>query len=109
VSGVLQARTRATETEAWAPPIIILGQAPDEDLRNELADLVAHMPRLGIATVSNGTEILPDATVQTTSKDTAEYLSGGATSRPRPVRADIRPAPLPVMSTNRPIMWGSTE
>lgn len=77
VDDVHQARVRATDLESWAPHIVILGEEPAEAQRTELAELVAHMPRLGIATVSSGDAIAAGSTVVITDRTTAEYRSGG--------------------------------
>lgn len=77
VDDVHQARVRATEMESWAPHIVILGEEPADHLRSELAELVAHMPRLGIATVASGDAIAAGSTVVITDRTTAEYRSGG--------------------------------
>jgi len=77
VDDVHQARVKATDLESWAPHIVILGKEPPEAQRNELAELVAHMPRLGIATVASGDSIEAGSTVVITDRTTAEYRSGG--------------------------------
>lgn len=88
VGGVLEARSRATETEEWAPHVVILGEPPEEHLRAELAELVARMPRLGIATIAQGDAVVAGATIQVMSKDAAEYRSGG-TLPPIPFRPQV--------------------
>ncbi|WP_047520615.1 LysM peptidoglycan-binding domain-containing protein [Microbacterium sp. ZOR0019] len=88
VGGVLEARTQATEMESWAPHIVILAKTPEGHLRDELAELVARMPRLGIATISNGDALVAGATVEVTSRDQAEYRSGGAMP-PLPFRPQV--------------------
>lgn len=77
VDDVHQARVKATDLESWAPHIVILGKEPPEAQRIELAELVAHMPRLGIATVASGDSIEAGSTVVITDRTTAEYHSGG--------------------------------
>ncbi len=77
VDDVHQARVKATDLESWAPHIVILGMEPPEAQRTELAELVAHMPRLGIATVASGDSIEAGSTVVITDCTTAEYRSGG--------------------------------
>ncbi len=77
VDDVHQARVKATDLESWAPHIVILGVEPPEAQRNELAELVAHMPRLGVATVASGDSIEAGSTVVITDRTTAEYRSGG--------------------------------
>jgi hypothetical protein len=77
VDDVHAARVRATDSESWAPHIVILAEAPAEDLQNELADLVDRVPRLGIATVSNGATVTRGSTVRITSRDAAELISAG--------------------------------
>lgn len=77
VDDVHQARVKATDLESWAPHIVILGNEPPEAQRSELAELVAHMPRLGIATVASGESIEAGSTVVITDRTTAEYRSGG--------------------------------
>ncbi len=88
VGGVLEARSRATDIETWAPHIVILAETPIGSLRDDLADLVARMPRLGIATIAQGTALAAGATVEVTSKEDAEYRSGGALP-PLPFRPQI--------------------
>lgn len=78
VGGVLEARSRATDMESWAPHIVILAETPIGSLRDDLAELVARMPRLGIATIAQGDALVVGATVVVTSKEEAEYRSGGA-------------------------------
>lgn len=77
VDDVHQARVKATDLESWAPHIVILGVEPPEAQRTELAELVARMPRLGIATVASGDSIEAGSTVVITDRTTAEYRSGG--------------------------------
>lgn len=77
VDDVHQARVKATDLESWAPHIVILGKEPPEAQRTELAELVARMPRLGIATVASGDSIEAGSTVVITDRTTAEYRSGG--------------------------------
>lgn len=88
VGGVLDARSRATEIETWAPHIVIMAETPIGSLRDDLADLVARMPRLGIATIAQGTALAAGATVEVTSTEEAEYRSGGALP-PLPFRPQI--------------------
>lgn len=88
VGGVLEARSRATELETWAPHIVILAETPIGSLRDDLAELVARMPRLGIATIAQGTALAAGATVEVTSREDAEYRSGGALP-PLPFRPQI--------------------
>lgn len=88
VGGVLEGRSRATELEAWAPHIVILADTQIGSLRDELAELVARMPRLGIATIAQGDTLVAGATIEVTSKDSAQYLSGG-TLPPLPFRPQI--------------------
>lgn len=78
VGGVLEARTRANEIESWAPHIVIMGAAPVGSVREELAELVARMPRLGIATVAQGPALIDGAIVDIDSPELAWYRSGGA-------------------------------
>ncbi|WP_160173265.1 AfsR/SARP family transcriptional regulator [Microbacterium sp. CH12i] len=88
VGGVLEARSRATDMESWAPHIVILAETPIGSLRDDLAELVARMPRLGIATIAQGDALVAGATVVVTSKEEAEYRSGGALL-PLPFRPQI--------------------
>lgn len=88
VGGVLEARTRATEMESWAPHIVILADPPVGALRDELAELVERMPRLGIATVSHGDPLVDGATITVHNQLEAEYRSGGAMP-PMPFRPQI--------------------
>ncbi|GAB6855954.1 LysM peptidoglycan-binding domain-containing protein [Microbacterium xylanilyticum] len=88
VGGVLEARTRATDMESWAPHIVILAEPPVGALRDELAALVERMPRLGIATVSHGDPLVDGATINVRSSLDAEYCSGGSMP-PMPFRPQI--------------------
>lgn len=47
-----QARTSEADTDLWAPEIILLGQAPEQNVLAELQALVEQLPRVGIAVVS---------------------------------------------------------
>lgn len=88
VGGVLEARSRATEIETWAPHIVILAETPIGSLRDDLAELVARMPRLGIATIAQGTALVAGSSIEVTSTEEAEYRSGGALP-PLPFRPQI--------------------
>ena len=54
VDGLEQARTTGVDAEAWAPEIIILGDNPSDEVRDEISELVTRIPRVGIAAVSAG-------------------------------------------------------
>jgi len=75
VSDVYEARTQASESESWAPHVVILGDVPSESIRRELAELVSQVPRLGIATVAQGAEVGVGSVVKIHSRDNAELLS----------------------------------
>jgi LysM repeat protein len=53
LDGARDARVTSNTNESWAPHVIILGEVPDAEVQEELAELVARVPRLGLATVSN--------------------------------------------------------
>jgi hypothetical protein len=89
VDDVHAARVRATDSESWAPHIVILAEAPAEDLQTELADLVDRVPRLGIATVSNGATVARGSTVRITSRDAAELISAGDTMPALPFKPQV--------------------
>ncbi len=88
VGSVLEARSRATELESWAPHVVIMAEMPLGSIREELAELVARMPRLGIATIAQGGELVAGATIQVSSERSAEYRSGGVVP-PLPFRPQI--------------------
>jgi LysM repeat protein/DNA-binding SARP family transcriptional activator len=54
VDSIEQARSLGTEAEAWIPEIVILGELPDQAVQDELAELVTRLPRVGIASITNG-------------------------------------------------------
>ena len=84
VDNVHAARTLAAETESWAPHIILLAQAPDETLRNQLAGLAARDERLGIAIVANGEVDASRASIRVDSSGRAELFLPGGTMPPLP-------------------------
>lgn len=88
VSGVLEARSRATELESWAPHVVFMAEMPLGSIRQELAELVTRMPRFGIATIGQGGELVAGATIQVASDMSAEYCSGGVVP-PLPFRPQI--------------------
>ncbi len=49
-----QARSSGEHAEGWTPEIVILGELPEQAARDELADLVSRLPRVGIAAISHG-------------------------------------------------------
>lgn len=54
IDGLEQARTTGVDADAWAPEIIILGDNPSDQVRDEISELVTRIPRVGIAAVSAG-------------------------------------------------------
>ena len=88
VEGVLEARSRATELESWAPHVVIMAEMPLGSIRQDLADLVAQMPRLGIATIAQGEVLVAGASIEVTSTESAEYRSGEGVP-PLPFRPQV--------------------
>lgn len=54
VSSIEEARSKGAEAEAWTPEIVVLGALPTDGQLAELAELVTHVPRVGIAAVAAG-------------------------------------------------------
>lgn len=54
VDSIEHARSIDTEAEAWIPEIVILGKLPAQQVQDELAELVTRLPRVGIASITNG-------------------------------------------------------
>jgi nucleoid-associated protein YgaU/DNA-binding SARP family transcriptional activator len=54
VDSIEQARSLGEDAEAWIPEIVILGELPDQQTQDELAELVTRLPRVGIASITNG-------------------------------------------------------
>lgn len=54
ITSLEQARTAGPLAESWTPEIIVLGQLPDDETRDELAELVSRVPRVGIAAIAAG-------------------------------------------------------
>lgn len=130
VTDIYEARTRAADSESWPPHVIILGQTPSDEVRQQLAELVAEVPRLGVATVGHS----PDAaaggsTLQISSRDHAEFISAipGAPALPlrpqilvgqeltniqhlfRKTRENARPAPVVAEPENVPVTPSPAE
>lgn len=89
VNDVHAARTRATEAEAWAPHIVILGEVPAEEFRVELEELVSRIPRLGMATVAHGMVASSGSTVQVESAERAVLVLPGEAMLPLPFRPQV--------------------
>ena len=49
-----EARTARPDAESWTPEIVILGEMPDAQIRDELSDLVTRIPRVGVAAIAAG-------------------------------------------------------
>lgn len=77
-----EARTSAPDADEFAPEIILLGTAPTPDAQRELADLVARIPRVGIAVIS-GDHISGDWTLTIDSADSAVLEPLGLPIRPQ--------------------------
>lgn len=77
-----EARTSAPDADEFAPEIILLGSAPAPDAQRELADLVARIPRVGIAVIS-GDHISGDWTLTIDSADSAVLEPLGLPIRPQ--------------------------
>lgn len=84
VSSIEQARSVGPDAEGWTPEIVILGELPDEPVRNELAALVARVPRVGIAAISHG-HLVGDWTLQLNTDRTAVLQSIGLQLTPQTV------------------------
>lgn len=54
VDSIEHARSIDTEAEGWIPEIVILGKLPAQEVPDELAELVTRLPRVGIASITNG-------------------------------------------------------
>lgn len=54
VESIEQARSLGADAEAWIPEIVILGELPNQAVQDELAELVTRLPRVGIASITNG-------------------------------------------------------
>ena len=84
IGGVHAGRVHATEAESWAPHIVILAEVPSEEKQSELAELVDRIPRLGVATVSNGASVSRGSTIQISSRTSAQLISAGGAMPPLP-------------------------
>jgi DNA-binding SARP family transcriptional activator len=85
--GITDLHTARTATdEGWAPEIVLLGQTPSEDQRAALAELVAAIPRLGIAAVSTD-QVAGDWAIELTA-GTALLQPLGLEFTPQKVTAD---------------------
>lgn len=49
-----QARLLNDDAEGWAPEVIVLTEPLEEEVMTELGELVARIPRIGIAAIANG-------------------------------------------------------
>jgi nucleoid-associated protein YgaU len=65
------ARTLGVDAESWTPEIVILGNMPEPEIREQLAELVTRLPRVGIAAVANG-HLAGDWTFRVLSGEEAE-------------------------------------
>lgn len=54
VDSIEQARSLNSAAEAWVPEIVILSELPDPETQQQLAELVSQLPRVGVATITNG-------------------------------------------------------
>ncbi|WP_435740170.1 LysM peptidoglycan-binding domain-containing protein [Clavibacter nebraskensis] len=84
IGGVHAGRVHATEAESWAPHIVILAEVPSEEKQTELAELVDRIPRLGVATVSNGATVARGSTIELNSRTSAQLISAGGSMPPLP-------------------------
>ncbi|CAQ03312.1 LysM peptidoglycan-binding domain-containing protein [Clavibacter sepedonicus] len=84
IGGVHAGRVHATEAESWAPHIVILAEVPSEEKQTELAELVDRIPRLGVATVSNGATVARGSTIELSSRTSAQLVSAGGAMPPLP-------------------------
>ncbi len=84
VGDVHSARTLASESESWAPHIVVLSQTTEEPSRTQLAQMVATDGRLGLAVIAHG-ELDPGrATVRVEPSGRAELVLPGGTMPPLP-------------------------
>lgn len=74
---VYEARAQANELDSWAPHLVFIAEIPDEDAREELVDLIAERPRLGVAVIARGDIVEDAATIEIESTTRAQYHSGG--------------------------------
>lgn len=72
-----EARATETDSDTWAPHLVFLAEMPDEADRAELVELIAQMPRLGVAAIARGDVLQDAATIEITSPTEARYHSGG--------------------------------
>ncbi|HEX4400151.1 MAG TPA: hypothetical protein VHZ98_02365 [Galbitalea sp.] len=84
IDDVHAARILATETEAWAPHILVLDEVPDDTVRRELAEMVAADRRLGFALAVRGEIDATRATLRIESSDRALLLLPGGSVPPLP-------------------------
>ncbi|WP_448812095.1 hypothetical protein [Agromyces bauzanensis] len=78
---------RAGSDEAWLPEIVILGQEVSPAVRAQLAEIVSHRPRLGIAAVAAG-RIADGATINLHSSQHATFSPAGVEFVPQLVDED---------------------
>lgn len=81
---VHEGRVKAAELEAWAPHIVILAEEPPADVRDQLNELVARTPRLGIATVTSGAAAEGGSTIVVDGPNEATYYAAGDLLPPLP-------------------------
>lgn len=68
-----QARLLNDEAEGWAPEVIVLTEPLEDAVMTELGELVARIPRIGIAAISNG-RLSGDWTFTLEDEDSAALL-----------------------------------
>jgi DNA-binding SARP family transcriptional activator len=70
---VHEGRVKAAEYEGWAPHIVLLASEPPAEIREELDELVAATPHLGIATVASSSAVDDGARIVVSSQSEADY------------------------------------
>jgi DNA-binding SARP family transcriptional activator len=84
VENVHSGRVLASETESWAPHILLLATMPDEAIRQELVTAMANGARLGFAVIAAG-ELNPgSATIRIGAAGRAELVLPGGVMPPLP-------------------------
>jgi hypothetical protein len=84
IDNVRTGRTRAAESESWAPHILLLAHHPEEPIPNDLADLVTTDGRLGVAVVAHGMVDPARATIRVEASGRAELVLPGGAMPPLP-------------------------
>ncbi|MFM9920897.1 LysM peptidoglycan-binding domain-containing protein [Lacisediminihabitans sp. H27-G8] len=84
VDDVHSGRVLASETESWAPHILLLATMPDEPFRQALITATAKGARLGFAVIAAGELNLGSATIRIGAPGRAELILTGGVMPPLP-------------------------